>query len=86
MFRLEIKAGYFTLAEYTGEDSQILLDKAQTDGWIDWYFGVDDDAVIKENAWMYDHVDKVILWEGDPELYEEVILEITALEHLEDDE
>lgn len=86
MYRLEIKAGYMVLAEYTGEDIKILLDMAMTDRWIDWHDDAWTDGVIKDDAWRYDHVDRVILWEGDPERYEEKILEITALEGEEEEE
>lgn len=86
MFKLEIKSGYMVLAEYAGEDDKILLDRAMTDRWIDWHDDAWTDGFIKDDAWRYDNVDSVILWEGDPERYEEKVLEITKLENEEEEE
>ena len=47
---------------------------------------MDDDAVIKEDAWRYDGVDSVVLLEGDPDIYEEVVMKITKLENYESEE
>lgn len=85
MFRLEIRRDCEVIKEYEDNYSyDAVLEQARNDGWIDWYFG--DDYVIREDAWMYDHVDKVIVLEGNPDIFEEVILEITKLEHLDDEE
>lgn len=85
MFRLEIHAGGSILAEYEGQDDQMLLDNARTDGWIDWYFG--EDYVITEDAWKNDGVDLVLLYEGwDKEFNDkDVIMEIREMENLEEE-
>ena len=85
MYRLEIRKGWEVIKEYKDDHSyDAVLEKARDDGWVDWYFG--DDYVIREDAWMYDHVDKIIVLEGDPNIFEEVVLEITKREHLDDEE
>jgi hypothetical protein len=86
MFRLEIRKGWEVIKEYEGKHGDFLLELARADRWIDWYLGVDDDAVIKEDAWRYDGVDNVLLLEGDPDIYEEVVLKITKLENYESEE
>lgn len=86
MFRLEIRKRWEVIKEYEGEHGDFLLELARADHWIDWYLGVDDDAVIKEDAWRYDGVDSVLLLEGDPDIYEEVVLKITKLENYESEE
>lgn len=86
MFRLEIRKRWEVIKEYEGKHGDFLLELARADNWIDWYLGVDDDAVIKEDAWRYDGVDSVLLLEGDPDIYEEVVLKITKLENYESEE
>ena len=85
MYRIEIRRGWEVIQEYESEyDKEGILQQAIDDGWIDCYFG--DGYVIKEDAWMYDKVDKVLLLEGNPDIFEEVILEITKLERLDEEE
>lgn len=63
MFILEIHASGTIIAEYTGDNADTLLGLAKNDEWIfeDWM----DEYYIREDAWDYDGVRNVILYEKD---------------------
>lgn len=86
MFRLEIHASGTILADYEGQDAQMLLDNARSDGWIDWEWSPDDDAYITEDAWKHDGVSIVILYESWDGTFNDMenIMEIKDMENLEE--